>query len=223
MKKQIKLAIADDEQLILSLLEDYFNQKEEIDLVYIANGGQNLIQKIEKEESQIDVFLLDLKMGELDGVETAQLIKNNYPDAKVIIFSSHFNKALVGYMLKNNIDAFLPKGINPNELLQVIKTVNQKGYYLTQEQIGAIRTQISSKVPLPRFEADALSKREIEVLQAICRQFTAQEISEKLFISKSTVEGHKKNLLEKTGARNSAGLVIFAVKNNLFDPEELLF
>lgn len=126
-------------------------------------------------------------------------------------------------MLKNNIDAFLPKELNPDELLKVIKVVHHKGHYFTEEQVTAMRTQISNKVPKPKFEGNALSKREVDVLQAICRQYTAQEISERLFISKSTVEGHKNNLLQKTGARNSAGLVIFAVQHQLFNANELLF
>lgn len=221
--KKITIAIADNEILILNLLVDYFNQANDITVELIANQGEELLRKLEQEGVAPSLFLLDLRMGELDGVETAKRIKELHPESKIVVFSSHYQKSLIGYMLKNGIDAFLPKGINPDELYKVIKIVHEKGHFFSEEQVAAMRSQISTRVPQPKFEGNALSKREVEVLQAICRQNTAQEISELLFISKSTVEGHKNNLLEKTGAKNSAGLVIFAVQNKLFDPNELLF
>ena len=85
-----------------------------------------------------------------------------------------------------------------------------------------MRTQISNKVPAPKFDDEILSAREKEILIAICEQLTSKETAEKLFITTRTVEGHRNSLLQKTGAKNSAGLVIYAIKNNLYDPNDLI-
>lgn len=125
-------------------------------------------------------------------------------------------------MLRNNIDAFFPKGIEPNELARIIRIVDRRGHFFTNEQIEVMRTQISNKVPAPKFDDEILSAREKEILIAICEQLTSKETAEKLFITTRTVEGHRNSLLQKTGAKNSAGLVIYAIKNNLYDPNDLI-
>ncbi|UTW61505.1 response regulator transcription factor [bacterium SCSIO 12741] len=219
----LRIALTDDEQLILNLLRDYFLKHEDIEVSLLAASGEELLKKLETQTHIPNLFVLDLRMPELDGADTARELKRRYPESRIVVISSFYQKSLIGYMLRNGIDAFLPKGINPDELYRILKIVHEKGHFFTREQVSVMRSQITSKVPKPQFEAESLSKREIEVLQAICRQLTAKEISEQLFISRSTVEGHKNNLLQKTGARNSAGLVIFAVQNQLFDPDELIF
>lgn len=223
METPIQIAIVDDEALIVQLLADYFDRQEDTNVLHTASGGQEFIDKLGQSEELPDLVLLDLRMADLDGVETGNKLKELYPDIKIIIISSYYQKSFIGYMLRNGIDAFVPKGINPNELKEVVKTVVEKGHYFTQEHIEVMRRQISGKVPKPAFDANVLSDREKEVLLAICRQQTAKEIAENLFITKRTVEGHKTNLMLKTGAKNSAGLVIYAIQNDLFDPNELIF
>lgn len=221
--RKIKLAIADDESLILNLLQTFFKLTPDIDVQLMASSGEEMIRLVVEGVIVPEVFLLDLRMGDTDGVSTAQKLKTIIPGTKIIVYSSHYHKSLIGYMLKNNIDAFLPKGGSPEDLHRIIKIVHEKGHYFSNEQLNAMRSQISTKVPKPKFDADALTKREKEVLLAICNQKTTQGIADELFISKSTVEGHRNNLLQKTGARNSAGLVIYAVQYQLFNPNELLF
>jgi len=213
MNQKIKLAIVDDEALIVQLLTDYFNRQDETEVCVQAGDGQEFIDLLQGLKNLPEVVLLDLRMKELNGVQTANLLKDQYPDIKVIVISSHYQKSFIGHMLRNGIDAFLPKGINPQEL---------KGHYFTDEHIETMRQQISSRAPKPSFDNDLLSEREKEVLRCICLQATAKEIAEQLFITKRTVEGHKNNLMIKTGARNSAGLVIYAIQNGLFDPKELI-
>lgn len=221
----IKLGIVDDESLILSLLEDFFSMQEGVEVIISDTSGQKVLERIEGEQEVDipDIFLLDFKMNDLNGAELTEVLKQKYPELRVIIISSFYKKSLTGYMLRNNIDAFLPKGIDPKELLRIIKIVHQRGHFFTNEQIEVMRTQISNKVPTPKFNDQILSAREKEVLLAICEQLTAKETAERLFITTRTVEGHKNSLLQKTGAKNSAGLVIYAIKNNLFDPNNLVF
>jgi DNA-binding NarL/FixJ family response regulator len=106
----------------------------------------------------------------------------------------------------------------PNILTTAIIEVHSKGYYFLEEQVEVMRTQISSNAPSPNLtSAEALTERELEILQLICQQCTAQQIADKLFITKRTVEGHKSNLLLKTSAKNTAGLVIYAIQKKLIN------
>ncbi|MBR9832861.1 response regulator transcription factor [bacterium] len=220
--KQIKLGIIDDESLILNLLEDFFNGQDDIDVLVTSTSGSALLNELEQSNTIPDVFLVDFKMNDLTGTELTEALKLKYPDVRVILISSYYKKSLIGYMLRNNIDAFLPKGIEPNELARIIRIVDRRGHFFTNEQIEVMRTQISNKVPAPKFDDEILSAREKEILIAICEQLTSKETAEKLFITTRTVEGHRNSLLQKTGAKNSAGLVIYAIKNNLYDPNDLI-
>lgn len=218
----IQLAIVDDEQLIVKLLEGFFTQQAETNVVLSAFSGEDFLEQLNENPIQIDVLLLDLRMKQLDGIEVANILKEQYPDINVIVISSHYKKSFMGYMLKTGVSAFLPKGILPQQLLEIIKTVDSKGYYFLPEQVEVMRTQIAPKAPKPKFSLETtFTSREKEILQLICQQNTAQEIANKLFITKRTVEGHKNNLLSKTGVKNTAGLIIYAIKEKIVDVDSL--
>lgn len=218
----IQLAIVDDEQLIVKLLEGFFTQQAETEVVLSAFSGEDFLEQLAKFPNKIDVLLLDLRMKDLDGIEVTNLLKEQYPDIHVIVISSHYKKSFIGYMLKTGVSAFLPKGILPQQLLEIIKTVYQEGYYFLPEQVEVMRTQIAPKAPKPKFSLKTtFTAREKEILELICQQKTAQEIADKLFITKRTVEGHKNNLLSKIGVKNTAGLIIYAIKEKIVDVNSL--
>jgi len=218
----IQLAIVDDEQLIVKLLEGFFAQQTGINVIYSAFSGESFLEQLTTFAPQLDVVLLDLRMKELNGIEVTNLLKEQYPDIHVIVISSHYKKSFVGYMLKTGVSAFLPKGVLPQQLLEVIKTVYQTGYYFLPEQVEVMRTQIAPKAPKPKFSLETtFTAREKEVLELICQQKTAQEIANALFITKRTVEGHKNKLLSKIGVKNTAGLIIYAIKEKIVDVDSL--
>lgn len=221
----IRIAIVDDEVLIVQLLEDYFRKSETIQVVLKAYDGSELIEQLSglPAEEHPDLVLLDLRMKEMDGVETTTVLKDRFPEVKIIVMSSHYMSTFMGYMLKTGVNAFIPKEISPNFLTTVIHSVSQHGYYFSEEHISVMRTQIAPKVPKPKLtKQEVLSERELEILKLICQQLTSQEIADKLFIARRTVEGHKGNLLLKTSVKNTAGLVIYAIQNNLINPDELV-
>ena len=219
--KKIKLIIVDDEALIVTLLTDFFSSHEKIKVIGSAYNGLQLIEILKKGEQLPDIVMLDLQMKEMNGIDTTSLLKQEYPEIKIIVVSSHYKKNFMGYMMKLGVNAFLPKGVLPSLLATAICEVHSKGYYFLDEQIEVMRSQISSNAPAPNLTSEeALSDREIEVLQLICQQYTAQQIADKLFITKRTVEGHKSNLLLKTAAKNTAGLVIYAIQKKLVDIDQ---
>lgn len=220
--ENITVAITDDDALIVSLLEAYLKSVDGIDVLFTANSGEQLLNTLALAGVLPQILLLDLKMAGMDGIEVTQRLKSEYPDIKVIVVSSHYQKMFMGFMLKTGVSAFLPKGVSPSELVQVIKAVHKQGFYFKDDQLSIIRGQISGKSPRPVLdEENALSEREIDVLRLICQQKTAKEIGDLLFITQRTAEGHKNNLFAKTGAKNIAGLVIYAIQHGIISIEEL--
>ena len=188
-----------------------------------SNDGEEFLNKLNSSKQIPNAVLLDLRMDKMDGAETTLCLRNLYPEMKVIVISSYYKKSFIGYMLKSGVNAFIPKNILPHELEIIIKKVIEFDHYFLDEQMAILKSQISPKVPQPKFDTEeTLTEREIEVLTLICKQLTAQEIADKLFITKRTVEGHRTNLLMKTGVKNTAGLVIYAVSHKIFDTNALV-
>lgn len=220
----IRIGIVDDEALIVMLLSDFFSKHERIVVELTATGGQEIIDAFRSSQSIPEILLLDLQMGEMNGIDTATILKEEYPELKIIVVSSHYKKSFMGYMLKLGVNAFLPKGIAPQLLAEAVEEVHSKGFYFMGEQIEVMRNQISSNVPVPTLTTEeSLTEREVEVLKLLCMQYTAPQIAEKLFITKRTVEGHKTNLLTKTSSKNIAGLVIYAIQKQIIDINDCFF
>lgn len=222
--EKIKLAIVDDDYLIVTLLKSFFNEESATKVVYDTTNGYQFFDYLEQENTEtIDILLLDLKMKTIDGLEVLKHVKVKRPELKVIVISSHYQDQSIGFMTKEGVAGFLPKGMSPFELLSIIKQVQRKGFYLNAEQMEILREQISVKVPKPTVIdlEESLTEREVEIIKLLCRQKTAKEIGEKLFIAQRTVEGHKNNLFSKIGVRNVAGLIVFALQKNIVSLEEL--
>ena len=201
--KKIQIAITDDDSLIAQLLEGFLNQCENLNVLFTACNGLDLIEQLKETEEQPDILLLDLKMEGMDGIETTQYIRSNHPSIKIIVISSHYQNSFLGFLFKTGASAFVPKGISPVLLKEIIERVHNTGVYFMDDQIDSIREQIYSKAPRPDLNnTNELSERETEVLKLLCMQKTAKEIGEALFITPRTVEGHKNNLFVKTGAKN---------------------
>lgn len=216
-----KLAIVDDDKLVVELLKNFFQDTKTIDVVTTAHNGVELIEALQHNDTIPDMVLLDLRMDKMNGMETMTILGKEFPAIKIVILSSHYKRSFMGFMLKSGANAFLPKGIGPNTLLEILHEVNLKGHYFLPEQVGVIKEQLSSNTPkLTLASQDVLSERELEVLKLICLQLTAKEIGERLFITQRTVEGHKNRILLKTGVKNTAGLVLYSVQHHLIHPED---
>lgn len=221
---KIKIGIVDDDYLIVTLLNNFFDHENTIKVVFNSTDSREFLCYLEDEKSnELDILLLDLKMKPLDGLEILKHIKVNRPELKVIVISSHYQDCNIGFMTREGAASFLPKGISPYELLNIIRQVYDKGFYLTSAQVEILRNQISVKVPKPTIgeSEEIFTDREIEIIKLLCRQKTAKEIGETLYIAQRTVEGHKNNLFSKIGVRNVAGLIVYALQKNIVTLEEL--
>lgn len=220
----IQLAIVDDEQLFVTLLESFFALQPQTNVLLTAISGEIFLKQLEQLEQLPDIVLLDLSMKDIDGMETISILKEKFPTIKIIVVSSYYKKSCIGHMLRMGVNAFLPKGVLPMQLLEIIKIVAKIGYHFLPDQLETLSTQITPKAPKPQYTiAASITLREKEILDLICQQYTAQEIADKLFITKRTVEGHKNSLLSKIGVKNTAGLVIYAIQNNIVNINNLQY
>lgn len=212
----IRLGMADDESLFRKGMALLIQSFENIDLILEAQDGNDLLKQLSSSDSLPDILLLDLKMPGLNGIETVKILGSQFPDIKVIILSTYFSKAFVVNMIELGVSAYLPKNSSPETVESTIKNVHEKSFYYSEDVMTMIRENMMDKKRQGQASfVVQLTDREKEILQMICEQFTNTEIGEKLFISSRTVEGHRNNLLQKLNCRNTAGLVAFAIQNNL--------
>ena len=223
MTPTITLGIADDEALFVQGLSAILNQREQLSVALTATDGQDLIDQLNNGADLPDVLLVDLRMKPLNGIETVERLRETYPDVRIAILTTHYREAYVSYMMKLGVSAFLPKNTNPNELVAAIQIIYEKGIHFTESQLLRLHEQMRTgqRVAGPDLEDDPrLTKREVEILTLICQQNTSQEMADKLHVSIRTVHGHRNNLLLKTGAKNTVGLVMYALLNKLVELPE---
>lgn len=222
--KEIRIVLVDDEQLFRDGLETMLNQMEGIKTINSFNNGEPLLEYLAKEpiNKHPDIVLLDLKMAPKNGIDTAKQLNSNYPHIRTIILSTYHSSTFVGYVFKLGVNAFLSKSVERAELLKALNQVYRTNLYLTPEDnkciLEYLRNPNTSQGIFSGYEE--LSEREMEILKLICAQKTNKEIADALFISKRTVDGHRMHLIEKTGARNTAGLVLFAIHNQIISLDE---
>ncbi|AZB10638.1 DNA-binding response regulator [Chryseobacterium sp. G0162] len=217
---KIKIGIVDDDLLFVQLLKNYIETNGDYQVILTSTGGN---QYLTEEEAVPDILILDLKMANGDGLEVMAALSKKEIETRIIVLSSFYRRSFMGQMLKMGAHAFLSKEIELEELLVVINTVYNTGHYFSNEQIDVMRNQFSNKLPeFHAFSKNELTDREIDVLRLVCQQLSTKEIADSLFISPKTVETHKTNLMIKTGVKNMAGLVIYAIQNNIIDANEIV-
>jgi DNA-binding NarL/FixJ family response regulator len=214
-KKKIKLAVTDDQQLFRRGLISLLGEFDELQVTLEAVNGKNLLEQLKNK--YVDVVLLDYEMPGMDGAETAAMLREKYPEIKILILTMHNDEEIILHMVEKGAHGFLLKDYDIEIVVDAIYAVMENGYYFNPSISKTIlKNLVENKKIKPSFKkGDELSEREIEILQMICAEFTSKEIAEKLFIAGSTVNSHKESILKKTGARNVAGMVLFAVKNGL--------
>ncbi|QOG04035.1 response regulator transcription factor [Flavobacterium sp. MDT1-60] len=216
MSADIKIALVDDEVLFRKGIAFLLQREENIEIIFEAPNGEELLLKLEENEVKPDIIIMDLKMPVLNGVEATKIIRKSFPDIKIIALTSYDTKSFIANMIQVGAVAYLIKNTTPKDLIHTINEVAIKGFYYNENVLKTIQeTIISSKNSKGNLETSFLSPREIEILQLICQQKTTSEIADRLFLSPRTVEGHRNNLLLKTESRNIAGLVVYAIQNEI--------
>jgi DNA-binding NarL/FixJ family response regulator len=219
MKQSINILIADDHKIVRDGIKRYLNNDNNFNLLYEASNGREAYDFLK--DNQVDVILSDLNMPEMDGLELTEKVVKEYPDTKVIILTMmdepHYIKKLMG----SGAEGYLFKNSGVDEVKQAIRKVAAGETYMSQEVTESLTNYvIKRKQSNPKYNKFGfnveLSERELEVLELIIKEYTNQEIADKLYISVRTVDAHKRHMIEKTGSRNLAGLIMYAIAHELF-------
>ena len=211
----IKIALVDDEILFLEGLILLFSTQKNIDVISALDNGHAFLDKLAS--SNPSIALVDIQMRPMDGFELVERIKEIRPELKIIVLSTHYRKNVVGHMIKLGVSAFIPKKANKELLVRAIESVHEFGVYFTAEDHKLLASYMNSKASKPTLSrVEELTDREVEVLKLICKEQTNQEIADSLFLSKRTIESHRQRILDKVGAKNTVGLVVYAIANDLY-------
>ena len=212
----IKVLIADDQELIRQSLQIVLNSKEGIEVSDVASDGQEVIQCIRKQRP--DVILMDIRMPKMDGVQCTQIIKENYPEVKIIILTTFDDDEYVFGALKNGASGYLLKGSSVSELSRAIQIVHEGGAMLNPEIASKAIQQFSSMargaatLQVDQQGEAELSKGEWQVIRTVGRGLSNKEIAGELCLSEGTVRNTISGILSKLDLRDRTQLAIWAVQ-----------
>jgi DNA-binding NarL/FixJ family response regulator len=212
---KIRIAIADDSSIFRDGLKVGLARDDNFELVLEAASGEELVAGIDRIPT--DVVLMDLKMPGMDGMEATKVIRSQWDQVKVLAVTMYDDEKFIIHLMENGANGYLLKNADSAEIRRAIYCVFENGYYFNDLVNKALLKKLVVKANLtPTFRPDIeLSERELQVLHLICEEKTNVEIGAMIFLSSRSVEGIRQRLIEKVGARNTAGLVLFAVKNGI--------
>ena len=208
----IKLALVDDHNLFRQGIKMLLQDMPDVELVIEASNGREFVDSLDKVVP--DVLLLDLDMPEMDGIATAKVIRQRGLEIGIIILTMYDDEQMIAHLMELGANGYLLKDTSEEELNKAIHSVYETQFYFNDLVSKALLTGVRNKRKAePKIGTQIeLTRRESEVLQLICEELTTQEMADKLFLSPRTVEGHRQNLIEKFGVKNTAGLIIRAIK-----------
>jgi len=209
-----KVMIVDDHTLFRNGLRILLNNMENYRVIGEAANGKEFIELIKKEVP--DLVLMDISMPVMDGIEASTLAHELYPDLKIITLSMYGEEDYYYKMVDAGVKGFVLKNSDIKEVKTALDVVFEGGSFFSSELLQNLVNNLKSSTKIREQQAE-LSEREMEILILICQGLSNQEIGDKLFISKRTVDKHRANILEKSESKNTAQLVVYAIKNRLVE------
>jgi DNA-binding NarL/FixJ family response regulator len=210
----IRLLVADDHQVLKDGIKAMLKENDEIEIMGEAGNGLEVLEILDKHPA--DVVLLDINMPVLDGIETCRKIKDLHPTIKVLALTMYDEGNLIAKMVKNGAMGYILKNTGKDKLIEAIKTIHEgRTYFSARVKDALITSMVTEKNTNSSSFMPSLTRREKEIIELIVNEYTTHEIADKLFISEKTVETHRKNLLQKLNARNTAGMVRIAIEKGL--------
>jgi two-component system response regulator NreC len=212
----IKVFIVEDHEMYMEGLSLLLKKQPDIDVAGTASNGASLLEKLPVTEA--DILLLDVHLPDINEEELIKKIRIARPSQKIIYLTLMRGTRYIHKLIRHNIQGYVLKNAPFEELLSTIREVYNGGTYFSKEIDILSEDDFRATLTLEeRKVGEILSKREIEILTLICKEFSNNEIAEKLFLSVSTIETHRKNIIAKLGVNNTVGLVRFALKNKLIE------
>lgn len=220
MKRNINIAVVDDQNLFRQSLAILINSVDDFKLATDCAGGQEFIDSLQNNDLIVDVAIIDLDMPGINGIELNKYLRANYPAIKVVILTGHANEMLITQMINNGAASYLMKNCDKDELITTIEAVVKNGFYFNNEVKKALKNSTNQRNILTKSISNLpvkITRRERQVLELICKDRNNNEIADTLYLSVRTIEGHRTSLINKIGCHTTAGLVLFAIKYHLID------
>jgi len=212
---KISVFLVDDHHLVREGFKAILtSMSDSITICGEAINGQHLIRQLATADSLPDVVLMDVIMPDMNGIKATEILNRDYPSVQVMALSMIKKSMHIKQMLKAGARGYILKDCNKQELLNAIQKVNEGDTYYSSE----VARQVMHHLSKPKFNSPIyLTDRELQVLELIANDYSNSEIAEQLCISRRTVDAHKQNILRKTGVKSIAGLMVYAIKNDLVD------
>ena len=211
----IRVAMADDHEFFREGFHVLAKKQADIEMVGEAENGQELLELVQ--EVKLDVVVTDIKMPKMDGIEVAKSLTQTHPHISIIALSMFDEDNLIIDMLEAGARGYLMKN-SQQQVFDAIRTVyKDESYYCHNTSNKLARMIAQSKFnPYKKMPAPEFNDREIDIIQLICKEFSNKEIAAQLYLSVRTIEGYRDKILEKICAKNTAGIVIYAIKSGIF-------
>ncbi|MCR9171897.1 MAG: response regulator transcription factor [bacterium] len=215
MSKTIRIAIAEDHDLMRQGLVSLLDSEENISVVFDVENGARLFDELKKKK--VDVVLLDLEMPVLNGHQALKILSSRYPEIAVIVVSMHYSDGFISESIASGAKGFLPKNCDIDKVVDAIYAVQEQGYYFDDKISKALLNRImKSESTNNKFSQDPLTSREHQIVELVCSGKTNKEIANLLCLSVRTIEVHRNTINKKTNTKNIASLVTYAIKNGLY-------
>jgi DNA-binding NarL/FixJ family response regulator len=215
----IRIILADDHEIFRDGFKVMLKKQPSVQLIAEAANGEELITLTR--ELKPDVIVTDIKMPRMDGIEATKKLANDYPNIGIIALSMFDEENLIVDMLEAGAKGYLLKNAHKNEIIEAINTVNMGHTYYCDDTSAKLAQMIarSNFRPSVKTIKPEFSEREFAVIRFICQEMSNKEIAYHLSLSIRTIEGYRDRILEKIGAKNAAGVVVYAIKNNIYKVE----
>ena len=218
IKEKVSIGIAEDQTLFRQGLIQILNDFENVQVMVEAENGQEFLDKIEK--VPVDIAFLDYKMPVLNGAKTAQEITKRFPNMKILFISMYNEEEFIVSAIENGANGYITKDQDVDEIELAIESIMSTGYYMNDGTSKLLIGNLLSNGKLsPTFKQSekSLTELELTIIKLICEEYSTKEISQYLHRGLRTIEGMRSNILKKTGAKNSNGIVMYAVKKGIVD------
>ena len=208
-----KIILVDDHNMFVDGLSSILSQETDIEIVLTSSSAKQVLKYLSiNTKEQVDLVITDINMPEMDGIELNAHIKKDFPSVKTLVISMLHDAKKIKTLTEAEVNGYVSKNTAKQELLTAIHTILEGQNYFTSK----VKELLMEEMLNAKKEKEIkLTGRETEVLKLIAQEFTTQEIADKLFLSKHTIESYRKNLISKLGVRNLAGLTRYAIENDL--------
>lgn len=207
-----KILIVDDHQMFIDGLKSILHKQKEFTVYAEALDGESALEIIKNDKP--DIVITDISMPGMTGIELTHKIKSDYPEIKVIVVSMYNDSNVVSEILMAEAEGYILKNTGKQELLNALTKIANNGTFYCNDVISTMIKHVKKDSEVQN-EIKILSDREIEVLKLIAEEYSSDQIAEKLFISKRTVDSHRANILAKLNIKTLAGLIKFSIRNNI--------